>query len=74
MSQSTCFQLCDLAHPELQELMHGCSHMAKSNEQTGRESYIPDCRADDTSLLSMQHPCSCTDNGFAACAWWQGPA
>ncbi|KAA6417103.1 MAG: hypothetical protein FRX49_12941 [Trebouxia sp. A1-2] len=37
MSQSTCFQLCDLVHPELQELMQGCSHVAESNEQTAKK-------------------------------------
>ncbi|DBB15080.1 hypothetical protein WJX82_003450 [Trebouxia sp. C0006] len=35
MSQSTCFQLCDLVHLELQELLQGCSHIAECNEQTG---------------------------------------
>ena len=50
MSQSTRLQLCDLVHPELQELMQGCSHIAECNEQTGGESYIPDCCAEI-------HPC-----------------
>ncbi len=68
MSQSTYLQLCDLVHPELQELMQGCSHIAESNEQTGGEAYRPDCLADNTSLLPMQHPRLCTNTGVAACA------
>ncbi len=72
MSQSMVLQLCDLIHPELQELMQGSDHIAESNEHTGREAYIPDCCAIDTAMLPMQRPCSCTDG--TACSCCQGPA